>query len=71
MRTPKMIVNGRRIMENPPVGSYAATWYTVELRGPKFQGECLYVIVGFDSLEAAIAEAERRGPLPDEPEVVP
>ena len=60
------IINGRRIVENDPVGSYTAPWYTVELRGPKFEGESIYVFVAFDNLQAAITDAERRGQIPTE-----
>ncbi len=63
------MINGRRIVEHDPIGHYTAPWYTVEQRGPKVQGECLYVFRPFDNLQVAIAEAERLGPIPSEPEI--
>jgi hypothetical protein len=63
------VINGRRIWELEPVGQFSAPWYTVELRGPRWEGgEALVCIVGFASADDAVAEAERRGPLPDEDE---
>jgi hypothetical protein len=64
------VINGRRILEHDPVGQFKALWYSVELRGPLFQGHPIEAWVSFDSLLGAIAEAEQRGPMPGEPEIL-
>jgi hypothetical protein len=64
------VTNSRQIVEHDPVGSYTVTWYTVELRGPLFRDEPTQCWTGpFFSLADAIADAERRGPMPDGPEI--
>ncbi len=62
------IIDGRRIWEHDPIDHYVAPWYSVEFRGPLFEGRPIQVFRAFDSLAEAIAEAERRGPIPDHPE---
>jgi len=59
-------VNGRAIFERPPIGTYLTAWWLVEVTGrPGWSyRKC-------DMLEAAIAEAERLGPLPDQPDQIP
>jgi hypothetical protein len=62
------VINGRRIVAHDPIGYYVDTWYTVELRGPTFEGQRLEVWTAFSKLADAIAEAERLGPIPDDAE---
>jgi hypothetical protein len=62
-------VNSRRIEERNPVGVYRDRWYCVELRGPATdKGD---VFIGWrkrDTLADAIAEAERLGPMTEQPD---
>jgi len=60
------IVNGR---EHDPIGHYVSPWYTVEIRGPLFQGKSIEVWMPFDNVADAVADAERRGPIKIGPEI--
>jgi len=62
-------INNRRIKEQDPLGVYPHTWWVVELRGPTTnRGEALVVWRKRDTLAEAIAEAERLGPMTDQPD---
>jgi len=63
------VVNGRRVIEHDPIGHYVAPWYTVEFRGALFQGEFIEVWRPFDNIADAVADADRRGPMPSSPEI--
>jgi hypothetical protein len=62
-------INGRRIREREPIGVYLTPWWLVELRGPTSNaGERLEVWRKCDTLADAVAEAERLGPMTDQPD---
>ena len=62
-------INNRRIKEHAPIGVYANTWWTVELRGPTTdRGDALVVWRKRDTLAEAIAEAERLGLMTEQPD---
>ncbi len=63
------VIGGRHIWEHNPLGHFIAPWYTLEIRGPLFQGKPILAYTAFDNLADAVAEAQRRGPIPDEPEI--
>jgi hypothetical protein len=62
-------INSRRIMEREPIGVYRDRWYCVELRGPTTnKSEMLVVWRTRHTLAEAIAEAERLGPMTEQPD---
>jgi hypothetical protein len=62
-------INNRRIWEKQPIGTYTGLWYIVELRGPTSdKGERLFVFRKCDTLAHALAEAERLGPMTEQPD---
>ena len=62
-------INSRRIKEREPIGVYRDRWYCVELRGPTtHKSEMLVVWRTRHTLAEAIAEAERLGPMTEQPD---
>jgi len=61
------VINGRRIREREPIGMFHAKWWLVDTRSAITNKGRLVAFQKFDSLADAVAEAERLGPMIDEP----
>jgi hypothetical protein len=62
------MVNARRIVQRDPIGHFLNGYFAIEMRGPLFQGRHIEVWTVRETPAEAVAEAERLGPMTDEPD---